>query len=104
MARNLYTDDEVVLCTYAALYDADDFGGCDTITTLTGRKANSIPAKIRNIVATLDKYGIPRRMSWSAFTGTTTGRPARNTNWGIIEPLTYLSRESLLDRCLTILG
>src|SRR5258708_3541689 len=91
MRKNYYTENEVVLCTYAALYDANDFGGQSTICTVTGRRLSSIDSKIRNIAATLDKKGVARFNSVRPLTGRTTGEPARDTNWDIIEPLTKIA-------------
>ena len=104
MGRNYYTENEVVLCTYAALYDDNDFGGRSVICSLTERGLSSIDSKIRNIVATLDKKGVSRFNTVSPLTGRTTGEPARDTNWDIIEPLTKMSQQALLQRCSTILG
>lgn len=104
MPRNYYTNDEITLCTYAAIYDADDFGGREAICSLTGRPASSIPMKIRNIISTLDAKGIRRYNSMSGLTGRTTGDDARETNWEVIEPLARLSKQALLQRCFDIIG
>ena len=103
MARNYYTDDEIVVCTYAATYDADDFGGVDAVCSLTGRSAASIPMKIRNIASMLDSKAIPRHSKISGLTGKTRGDGGRNTNWDVVEPLTLLSRQAFLLRCKQIL-
>lgn len=104
MRKNYYTENEVVLCTYAARYDVSDFGGARAIDSLTGRGLSSINSKIRNIAATLDMKAISRFNSVSPLTGRTTGESARATNWNIIEPLTHLSKQSLMQRCSAILG
>ena len=80
MTRNYYTNDEIVLCTYAAIYNANDFGGINVICSLTGRSASSIPMKIRHIISTLDAKGIARFNSLQGLTGRTTGEDARDTN------------------------
>ena len=104
MARNLYNDEEVTLCTYVAMYDENDLGGRQAICAQTGRSASSISMKIRNIVSTLDKKGIRHLSSSSGLTGRTTGDEARETNWDVIESLTKMSRQDLLRRCAAILG
>jgi hypothetical protein len=105
MSGSRFTEDETVACAYAALYDAEDFGGYQLITKLTGRPVSSILAKIRNIAGTLDRFGVSRNMTWQPLTGTPPGQPARKTDWAdIIEPWTRQSRESMLARCRTILG
>lgn len=103
MPKNYYTNDEIMLCTYAAIYDANDFGGKEIIGTLTGRSLSSISMKIQNIIATLDAKGIPRFNRISGLTGRTTGESARETNWDVIAPLTHLPKEVFLQRCLALL-
>ena len=103
MTRNYYTNDEIMLCTYAAIYDADDFGGKKVICALTGRSASSVPMKIRNIISTLEAKGIRRFNPLPGLTGRTTGDDARETNWDVIEPLTRLSKAALLQRCLDVI-
>jgi hypothetical protein len=50
MTGKRFTKDETLLCTYAARYDAEDFGRCGIIKAFarisTGRPESSIPAKI----------------------------------------------------------
>ena len=104
MKKNYYTENEILLCAYGALYDAGDFGGYVAICSLTGRGLVSIASKIRNIAATLDKYGVARYNSITPLTGRPPGEPARDTNWEFIEPLTRMSRQDLLQRCLLVLG
>jgi hypothetical protein len=101
--RNLYTEDEMTCCAYAALYDADEIGGVDAIRLITGRSYLSILAKIRNYAALLDAKGVPRDSPISALSGTTTGQAARETNWEVVEPITRLSEPDLRRRCLAIL-
>ena len=60
MKRNLFTYEEIVLCTYAAMYNANDFGGIEKIYDITNRSINSIKMKIMNIASMLDEEGIER--------------------------------------------
>ena len=93
--RQTYTRDEIVLCTYAALYDATQFGGAQTVHALTGRSLSSISMKIGNIAAMLDDEGIARNPSVTALTGTTTGQPARRTDWETVKTLVETPKADL---------
>jgi hypothetical protein len=101
--KNYFTDDEIVLCTYAALYDAEDFGGVSRIEKLTNRSRSSIKMKIQNIAA-FHEAGIRRHSRVSPLTGLTTGRSGRTTNWKTVEPLAKLTKQSLFEKCCRILG
>ena len=103
MTQNLYTRDEIVLCTYAARFDGRDIGGVETIRLLRGRSTPSVTAKIQNIAAMLDEHGIPRESRIAALTGRPAGESGRRTNWAWIEPLVRVSRAELLDQCRGIL-
>lgn len=100
---DLYTLDEVMLCTYAAMYNADDFGGLSAIHSITKRSVASIQMKISNIVAMLDEESIPRNRNLSALSGVPNGQSGRRTNWPWVEPLTRLPRQELLRRCRNVL-
>jgi hypothetical protein len=102
MRRNSYTEDEVKLCTYAALYDEIEFGSVDTIHELTGRSKSSIKMKIQNIAAILDEEGIKRNKRVSALSGMPPGADGRRTNWVTIEPLTRLTRDDFRSMCRKI--
>jgi len=92
MRRNSYTEEEIFLCAYAALYNGDDFGGAEAVSLLTGRSVGSIQMKIQNIAAMLDEEGIPRTSKVSPLTGTPPGQGSRRTNWDLIQPLTRMSQ------------
>ena len=104
MPRNSYTQDEVMLCTYAALYDQDEFGGIDVIHRLTNRSVSSIKMKIQNIASILDEEGITRNPRVSALTGMPPGEAGRRTHWDTIRPLTSASREALQALCRKIIA
>jgi len=104
MRRNSYTDNEIVLCTYAALYDEYDFGGVEAISRLTGRSVGSIKMKIQNIAAMLDEEGIPRNSHVSPLTGTPPGQSSRRTNWELVEPITRLPQQDLQKLCVRIVA
>lgn len=102
--RNFYTDDEVILCTYAALYDIDDIGGLDALFRFCKRSGASIKMKIANIASMLDEHGIARKSGTAGLTGVTTGKAGRLTNWPLVLGLTRISHEQLKAKCLGILG
>ena len=102
--RNYYIQNEIVLCTYAAMYDADDFGGTFRIEDLTRRSPASIRMKIQNIASMLDEASIRRYNNISPLTGLPHGQSGRVTNWKAVEPLTKLPKQVFLHQCLKIVG
>jgi hypothetical protein len=100
--KNYFTYEEIVLCTYAAMYDVRDFGGVEQIEAIKCRSMASIMMKIQNIAAMLDEAGIQRYSVISPLTGLPHGRTGRTTNWDVVELLCRLPRKSLLDKCRAI--
>ena len=101
MKRNLFTYEEIVLCTYAAMYNANDFGGIEKIYDITNRSINSIKMKIMNIASMLDEEGI-ERFNYniiSPLTGLPTGETGRRTNWDIVSSLCTLPKNEFLTKC-----
>lgn len=101
-ARNYFTRDEITLCTYAAMYQASDFGGESAIEKIAHRSRGSIKMKIQNIAAMLDEAGIPRMNAVAPLTGLPAGKAGRTTNWEIVQPLTKCERKAFLERCRDI--
>ena len=101
--RNLFTNDEIVLCTYAARYGSDDFGGTGVISTLTDRSLGSIKMKIQNIASMLDEHDVSRDASITALTGKTTGESGRLTNWDVVSQYIETGRDAHLSECKNIL-
>ena len=101
--RNYFTDDEITLCTYAAMYKARDFGGIDRFETLTHRGIGSIKMKVRNIASMLDEAGIPRFSTITPLTGRPPGERGRTTNLEQVARLAKLPRAEFLSRCRRIL-
>lgn len=99
MQRRRFTYEEIVLCTYIALYDGYEFGGARSIHYLTGRSFSSIEMKIRNIVAALDEDGINHSANISPNKGTPASQLARRTDWHTIAHLVSLPRPQLLLEC-----
>lgn len=98
------TPEELVLCTYAARYDASDFGGVDLIYALGYRSAASIKMKIQNIAAMLDEERIPRESDIKPLSGRPPGESGRRTDWDVVSQLVNLSKEVHLKRCLAIIS
>ena len=84
MLRNHYTQDEVILCAYAAMYDEKEFGGIDTIRRLRARSVSSIKMKIQNVAAILDEENIPRNPRISALSGMPPGEAGRRMHWDMV--------------------
>ncbi len=97
-----FSEDEIILCTYAVLYGSRDIGGIESIQ-VANRSVASIQMKIQNIAAMLDERGIRRFSHVSPLSGLPAGQRGRLTNWKVVEPLTRLSRAQLLERCQAIL-
>lgn len=99
-----YTIEEITLCTYAALYNDDDFGGIAAIAALTHRSIDSIKMKIQNIAAMLDENHIERFTydTVQPLTGLPAGQTGRRTNWNIVCTLYPLDRNIFLQRCMEI--
>lgn len=104
MPKNYFTDDEIVLCAYAALYDENEFGGVNGIRQITQRSLSSISMKIRNIAAKLDEEHISRNNQVTPLTGTPQGSKSRSTNWGVVEPLTRKRKGDFQAQCEEIIA
>jgi len=103
MSRNLYTKDEIILCTYIARYGSDDEFSENEIHKKYNRSLTSIKMKVQNIVAMLDEEEIARYSNIKGLSGVTTGENGRRTNWEWVEQLISLSKEELLLKCKSIL-
>lgn len=53
--RNLYTEKEIVVCTYIARFGRNDFNEND-IVKIKSRSLSSIKMKVQNIAAMIDEY------------------------------------------------
>ena len=96
-----YTKEEVILCTYAAMYDENDFGGISAIHSLENRSERSIKMKIMNIAAMLDEKKIMRfnKHRIKPLTGLPTGVKGRRTNWETVKYLCSLEKAVFLEIC-----
>lgn len=104
MARKLFTKEEVILCTYAAIFDENDFGGISKIHNLTKRSLASIKMKIQNIASMLDEERIKRYSNVKPLTGKTTGESGRRTNWDIVKIYINKPKNVFLKECNKIIN
>ena len=88
-----YAEDEIVLCTYAAMYNAGDFGGIEKIHKLKNRSKASIELKIKNIASMLDEENVKRHNydKIKPLTGLPAGKSGRRTDWDKVVTLYPLS-------------
>ncbi len=103
--KKLFTKDEIILCTYAAIFNENDFGGIRKIHNLADRSLSSIKMKIQNIASMLDEQGIKRYNydKVKALTGKTTGESGRRTNWNIVNLYIDKPKDVFLTECNEIL-
>ena len=101
-AKNYFSKEEIILCTYSALYNAEDFGGIERIEKIKKRSISSIKMKIQNIVAMLDEEGIKRYNNMNSLSGLPEGQKGRRTNWEIVKILVQISEIELLGICQKI--
>jgi hypothetical protein len=98
MKRNLFTTDEITLCTYVARFGKREFDEND-IYKLKNRSLSSIKMKVQNIASMLDEEGFETNDNISKLTGKPTGEKGRRTNWDIVSKLTALTKQELLSLC-----
>jgi len=103
MSRNLFTENEIILCTYLALYDTSAYNEAD-IQEKFNRPESSIKMKIQNIAAMLDEENITRHSNVKGLSGVTTGEKGRRTNWNWVDKVITLSKEDFFKKCETILS
>lgn len=102
MKRNLYSKDEIVLCTFIARFGRDRFDEGD-IYTLKERSVSSIKMKVQNIAAMLAEEGYDTHGNVSQLSGKTTGEKGRRTNWDIVEKLAELNKVEFSRICETLI-
>lgn len=100
--RKLFTEDEIVLCTYIARFGRGFFNE-KRISRLENRSESSVKMKVQNIAAMLKEEGFQHSPDVSPLSGVTTGGDGRRTNWGIVESVAEVSKDGLKQRCRQIL-
>ena len=103
MKRNLFTKEEIILCTFIARFGRINFDE-DDIQRIEDRSVWSIKMKVQNIAAMLNEEGYETDYSVSKLSGKTTGEKGRRTNWEIVRTLVDDSRNELLNKCQKILS
>lgn len=101
--RKLFTENEIVLCTYIAKFGRGYFNE-KRITRLENRSEDSVKMKVQNIAAMLKEEGFSHSPDVSALSGVTTGEEGRRTNWDIVEPIAEISKEEHKQMCKEIFG
>ena len=98
MKRNLFTKEEITLCTYLARFGKREFDEND-IHKLKSRSVSSIIMKVQNIASMLDEEGFDTHDAISKLTGKPSGEKGRRTNWDIVSKLTDLKKQEFLSLC-----
>ncbi len=101
MKRNLFTKEEIILCTFVARFGKNEFDEYD-ISQLRNRSTSSIKMKIQNIAAMLDEEGYKTDTSISKLSGKTTGEKGRRTNWDVVSKLVDDTKIELYDKCQAV--
>lgn len=102
MPKNYYTEQEVVLCAYIALYSSGLLSE-KKIANFGSRSEGSVKMKIQNIAAMLDEKGIARNPAVKALSGMPPGESGRATDWSILEKLLSVGKENHWTQCKGIL-
>lgn len=103
MPRKNYTEEEVVLCTYIALYEGALLSE-KRIARIGGRSEGSVIMKVQNIAAMLDDKGIPRNPKVSALSGLPAGDSGRETDWPTVQSMVDLGKAEHWLKCKSILA
>ena len=102
MSRNLYTKEEIALCTYIARFGRNEFDESD-IHKLKYRSVASIKMKVQNIASMLVENGFEINSEVSKLTGKPNGKKGRTTNWEIVETLIEINKGDFYKQCEKIL-
>lgn len=97
MKRNLFTKNEIIICTYIAKYGRNEFDEND-IHKLNERSVSSIKMKVQNIASMLNEQGFSTDPSISKLSGVPLGKKPRMTNWDIVEKLADLNKKEFLRK------
>lgn len=102
MAKNLFTDQEVVLCTYIARFGRGFFNE-KRVSRLEKRSEDSVKMKVQNIAAMLNEEGYDSSDEVAKLGGLPRGQDGRKTNWHLVSALAELSKQEFKERCRPIL-
>ena len=101
MAKKLFTENEIILCTYIAKFGRGLFNE-KRISRIEKRSEDSVKLKVQNIAAMLDEEGYKYSPEVSPLSGVTTGEKGRRTNWDTVKTVAGLNKEELKSRCKEI--
>jgi len=101
--RNLYTENEVVMCAYIAIFGREDFNEAEVVK-IKQRSLSSIKMKVQNIAAMLDEAGIETSEQVTKLTGLPTGETGRKTNWDVVKQYMELPKAEYRKKCIDILS
>jgi hypothetical protein len=102
MPRNPYTENEIILCAYIALYGRSLFLE-KKISTSHKRSESSIIMKVQNIAAMLDEKGVSRHQGISPLSGVKAGQNGRRTNWDMVSKMIELGKDEHKQLCKEII-
>ena len=102
MKKNLFTKEEIILCTYLARFGRQKFKE-DYIQKLESRSIASIKMKVQNIASMLDEEGFETSEEVSKLTGKPHGQKGRRTNWDIVKNFTDLNKQDFYSLCLKLI-
>jgi hypothetical protein len=102
MKRNLYTKEEVLLCTYIARFGKNEFNEFD-VYKQSKRSISSIKMKIQNIASMLFEEGFETNSGIPKLSGKASGEKGRRTNWDIVVNYTDISKQEFLIICESII-
>ena len=103
MSRNAYTEDEVILCAYIALYEGALLSE-KKIAGIGKRSEGSVKMKVQNIAAMLDDKKISRNTNVSALAGLPSGESGRETDWPLVQGLVDLGKKDHWSKCKAIIA
>ena len=103
MSRNAYTEDEVILCAYIALYEGALLSE-KKIAGIGERSEGSVKMKVQNIAAMLDDKGIARNTKVSALAGLPAGESGRETDWPLVKDLVNLGKKDHWAKCKEVIA
>lgn len=101
--KNLYTENEIIVCTYISRFGYNDFTESD-VEKITNRSLSSIKMKVQNIASMLDESGAETSDQVSKLTGLPAGQTGRKTNWDIVKNYKQLPKSEHRKKCLEILS
>ena len=102
MKHNLYTKEEIILCTYITRFGRREFDEKD-IHRLEERSISSIKMKVLNIASMLSEEGYEVNNPVTKLSGKPPREKGRRTNWDIVKRFTQKSKEEFLGICQKII-